>query len=521
MEIKIELFLFLLLIILIVIHIYIIKMNNIKNSYIKYNIITIDNITKKTDGSGITDNIITEKTAGFTKIIFDDIDDIINNNDIVNNNDIDNNNSIIHNSIIHNSIIHNTIIGGKNDRVITSKTLNDILKVNTAKNPEYLKAYNKYKDNNDVKLLFTDIKGVLKYNQNNQYERFSLHNGQRKLFLSELEFLTLCYDNNIKNDKVNVVYAGAAPSNKTYQLLKYFPNIRMILVDPNPFDIFVDNKTHFKVNNHKVILKSENESIDTFKKIISVNKPYYTNLFTYIQKEDKNEKSPIYIINDYFTDELANDLSKSPNFECNFISDIRTNLFKDMPLDLDIIWNMSLQYNWINIMKPKYSYIKFRHLYFNEDDIINWKTIPENMKKDFETSKKYGIDFEKDYINKKLKYCNGMIYNQAFAPISSTESRLFIEQNDINNIIEYVNYKIYEDTYCYYNNIERTLIKHSNKYVDKKYGIDHCADCALEAKIWELYKEKIDNSIDIKKEILNLSNLLHRSLLTEHHGNLF
>jgi hypothetical protein len=54
--------------------------------------------------------------------------------------------------------------------------------------------------------------------------------GQRKLLLSEIEFLTL-----FARPGDVVVYAGAAPGYHIPYLLDLFPFIKMVLVDPRQF----------------------------------------------------------------------------------------------------------------------------------------------------------------------------------------------------------------------------------------------------------------------------------------------
>lgn len=59
-----------------------------------------------------------------------------------------------------------------------------------------------------------------------------IHWGQRKLLMSEIEFLTL------HGHKANlVVYAGAAPGTHISMLSEMFPQHNFILVDPSPFTV--------------------------------------------------------------------------------------------------------------------------------------------------------------------------------------------------------------------------------------------------------------------------------------------
>lgn len=59
----------------------------------------------------------------------------------------------------------------------------------------------------------------------------TVHWGQRKLLLSEIEFLTL-----YSEPGITVVYAGAAPGTHIGYLSRLFPEVsRFVLVDPSPF----------------------------------------------------------------------------------------------------------------------------------------------------------------------------------------------------------------------------------------------------------------------------------------------
>lgn len=59
-----------------------------------------------------------------------------------------------------------------------------------------------------------------------------IHWGQRKLLMSEIEYLTL------HGDKASlIVYAGAAPGTHIAILSEMFPQHRFILVDPAPFTV--------------------------------------------------------------------------------------------------------------------------------------------------------------------------------------------------------------------------------------------------------------------------------------------
>ena len=65
----------------------------------------------------------------------------------------------------------------------------------------------------------------------------NLHWGQRKLLLSEIEFLTNYWNEYDQNLKKYVLYVGAAPGEHIKHLIKLFPTIHFILYDPAPFTI--------------------------------------------------------------------------------------------------------------------------------------------------------------------------------------------------------------------------------------------------------------------------------------------
>src|SRR5271154_3693878 len=64
-------------------------------------------------------------------------------------------------------------------------------------------------------LTLTDIKYSLAYESGKRIPKPSIHNGQRKLFLSELQFLT-------QHNEGIAIYVGAAPGNKTGFLASLF-----------------------------------------------------------------------------------------------------------------------------------------------------------------------------------------------------------------------------------------------------------------------------------------------------------
>lgn len=151
----------------------------------------------------------------------------------------------------------------------------------------------------------------------------TIHFGQRKLHLSEVEFLNIVTSKlDVKKQKVVMIYAGAAPGVHTKLLSTMFPFVEFVLVDPNPFKI-------------------------------------------------KNEPPYITIYNEYFTDEIAHRFRKEyADYIRLFVSDIRTGDPTTMTpeevenrVDIDMEW----QQDWHKIMEPMLSMFKFRLPYVGDD----------------------------------------------------------------------------------------------------------------------------------------------------------
>lgn len=80
-----------------------------------------------------------------------------------------------------------------------------------------------------------------KYERRSGYDKTTIHYGQRKLLLSEVEFLTrVAHELHAANNRnpVVLVYAGAAPGHHTPMLTWMFPFVsEFVLVDPAKFEL--------------------------------------------------------------------------------------------------------------------------------------------------------------------------------------------------------------------------------------------------------------------------------------------
>lgn len=144
-------------------------------------------------------------------------------------------------------------------------------------------------------------------------ERSVLHWGQRKLMLSEIEFLTKMCSN---PEEATVVYAGAAPGTHISGLSAMFPGVKFVLVDPLPFTC--------------------------------------------------KETDYIEVRNELMTDELAAQLAAealSRGRAVYFVSDVRSADYQQQTLEeneQNIAEDMELQKSWHSVLDPVSSMLKFR-----------------------------------------------------------------------------------------------------------------------------------------------------------------
>ena len=169
--------------------------------------------------------------------------------------------------------------------------------------------------------------GRLTYQSQPNYRKTVLHWGQRKLLLSEIEFLTLIG----KDDLVNatVVYAGAAPSSHTPFLSKLFDTVEFILVDPAKFTWELSHRRR----EGREIFPGSGMYMET------------------------TRHPRIKVIQGLFTDALAEELKERlAGRNIFFISDIRRDAYDENMIKDD----MTYQSDWHKILGSKRSMLKFR-----------------------------------------------------------------------------------------------------------------------------------------------------------------
>ncbi len=159
-------------------------------------------------------------------------------------------------------------------------------------------------------------------------QNYNLKWGQRKLLITEIDFLNRYYKDYRQNEKKYLLYVGASPGIHINYLKIMFPDLHYILYDKVESKVEKSNNVVF----HKKYFDDEEA-----KKYVNMNLFFICdirslNVGTHLTKMRKNN----------------NILKKEEEIVDNLIFD-----------------DMDAQYRWCKIMKPIQSHLKFRLLYNN------------------------------------------------------------------------------------------------------------------------------------------------------------
>jgi len=385
--------------------------------------------------------------------------------------------------------------------------------------------------------------------------KYACHSGQRKLLLTEIEFLT--YVKPKLPDLKLVVYAGSAPCEHISILLKMFPDLKFLLVDPNYHGIKEKYKyvyqnidsisdDNFRIYQRDVSQKNKNPYTQRrYEHAKGLSQAEFTNgetfnvLDTFSSKNKRmneirdkfkeehhtirqllEDDTRIYIIQDYMTNDLSKLISQSiadAGYPTNvFISDIRTTMFSSHgPQDLDIIWNDALQMMFLKNIKPDYSMLKFHPpLHLPTDDSVDKKGTSEIVSNDLEyVRKNYGADPLKQFADGKYPFlAHDKVFLQAWGTRAGTETRLIISQKNIEEPPVNYDYKEWLNKFWYMQKM-RGLAYHGDlyekvqKHANNKYAADF--DSTLEMRILCWYLSE-SNDIDVLKSWLEDKENLNR-----------
>jgi hypothetical protein len=387
-------------------------------------------------------------------------------------------------------------------------------------------------NNAPLYLEVKDIERTEAYAESRNVLKLSHHNGQVKLLLTEIQFLTLVLE---KHDTpAYVVYAGSAPSHKLSILLNLFPNVKFILVDPNEHQIMYPDYSvalrSGKPMMHRLRSQYDPEHITEMVYFTAAAGNRFRlngrkiNLFSggsarVVPRDDRGVKGEIsakvvdfivnsplnlFVIEDYMTNELADVLCGLSGREAGlyFISDIRSTAEGEFPTNEHVIWNNILHYSWLKRLRPRTFMLKYHPPYTPFAELSYEKYM-------LDVFGEYPV--EKDQITKELrenKYtyiAADHMFLQSFAPQSSTEVRL------IGSALTLTTYDIvdFENRMYYYNTFHRNIgnCKSHDKYISFQDNIDNCADCAVMCHIVAEYYTKFYNT-DNRQTILGLIRMI-------------
>lgn len=380
-------------------------------------------------------------------------------------------------------------------------------------------------------VMYDDIKYKYPYKEKSCFVRVANANGQRKLGLEEIQFLTKYH-----GDIDLLIYAGSAPGYMHGFVSHMFPGIKLILIDPTDHSLmigdidelmlrndrfnandsmydnyesvlyFYDNNaihgisTHHTANiydfeNDKILKLDRKLDMEKIKDIMKRNKFAHTKSnFKKFRDIIQNTKYKFFIFQTLFSNELATFMKESlDGLRYGFTSDIRSREDAETMMNRSIMINLTQQLDWTMILQPAVYKLKFRLPF----EGVNTDPLGDTFK---EYDKKYKINTVKDYKNGVLSYLDGDIYLQPWAPRGSTETRLIGRRENLTKPFKKYNEAEYAARFFYYNYVHRPFVVHENKYFNPEMGIDKSADSALEIQILEEYKNKVKD-INILKLI--------------------
>lgn len=353
------------------------------------------------------------------------------------------------------------------------------------------------------------------------------HNGQVKLFITELEFLTHCL--NSADDQAIVVYAGSAPSNKISYLSELFPGVKFVLVDPNEHYVKFGDESQYSENHIDDFLyfrlgvgngpgyqmrKSDNrDPVCNVYNLGHVNRNdniTISDLPSDLSHVITSTDHKFYIIEDYMTDDLCTLLRSTEALPMYFISDIRRdNKAHGSPTDIDICRDSALMYNWVKILQPAKFMLKFRCPWPITDKSVarfNKELTPEISR---EFARCEDIDFIGNYRKKQFIFCKPTIgiWLQAFAPRESAETRLV---GDKLETMEF-NVQDYENKMAYFNRF-RSTVNVMRPITASFDGFNQRNDCALVIDVFNDYIKKYGSHGDAVMMFKKLLSTIGRGI---------
>jgi len=391
------------------------------------------------------------------------------------------------------------------------------------------------------------------------------HWGQRKLLMSEIEFLTfyarffIQFQSNqtflfsifCRKGSI-VVYAGAAPGTHTNFLSLLFPEVKFLLVDPANFDAWETDKIEI-ING----CFTDEMAEDLGRRSTSSSSTIHE-----IKREDLNETEEEFDFDD-ISHLLGDDDEKTENDE---MTKIQPPLKKKRVHDSSTIETTdSMQRHKDNESPRKFEDngdLKCNDSphSFSEDQVLRGHvsggdnldilfisdirstedsmsdqlkeervSLDMNMQKNWHLRTKCRasmLKFRLPYLDPKksengglsdeekfTEYLDGIIFLPVWGPRTTTETRLVATGDKMTRWDN----KLYEDQMFYFNIHFRTVYFPHTLQENGGEGLDHCFDCASEAFILEHYLRNLHQFSDpskIKSAVIFLSKEISRCIGT-------
>lgn len=241
----------------------------------------------------------------------------------------------------------------------------------------------------------------LKYTRDHGETAKNVHYGQLKLLLSEMYLLSF-YREELPESYV-LIYAGSSPGYHIPILVEKLPEISLCYcIDPNPTPL---------TTNGKFIVRQEYFTNDLAEELLQRHANDYLVFISDIRNEDESavqkrvlkkatpEKKRMYRDKKVFSRIVAREM------------------------DLSIWENMKQQQDWMYIMRPEISLLKFR---------LPWSSLEGVVE------------------NNEVSYNDGVLTFQPFMTQRGTEAKLVVKKDEIGNMKLY-NITHYEEVFSFHN----------------------------------------------------------------------
>ena len=277
----------------------------------------------------------------------------------------------------------------------------------------------------------------------------NVHQGQRKLLMSEIQMLTIYYAK--KTVHPWLVYVGSAPGTHLIFLHQLFPHVRFSLWDGAPFDT-----------------RLKDIKFDDGRPVFELHREFFTDhtcgsILARIEKDHVDEKT---------TRNKAPGLvhqvggGKTPLL---FVSDIRSAEANREVFEAKVMFDMLAQKRWVTLLRPDLSLLKFR--------------LPFTLKE-----------------GDRVPYLDGKLFYGIWPRHESAETRLLVKKSDISKPEIQVDYVTYERVMFHHNAVIRRTCFDTNKAPMSEFsdllvpgpgksdiGYCKCYDCLSELCVYNTY----------------------------------